>query len=107
MKGTLIAVCAAALIAGCAVVEQFTQSEKASQFPAYDQGWRDGCATGLYVRAFRFTGGPLATDRYALDTERFSANKDYAVGWGDGVQSCDTGRPEGRRLRKKPPARPQ
>jgi hypothetical protein len=100
MKKPLIAACAAALLAGCAIMEQFSpRTAQPSEPPAsaYEQGWRDGCATGLYVRAVRFTGAPLAGDRYAIDTERFRTNKDYTVGWGDGVRSCDTGRPDTRR----------
>jgi hypothetical protein len=65
----------------------------APQSAAYEQGWRDGCATGLYLRSVRFTGAPLAGDRFAHDAERFRTNNDYAVGWGDGIRSCDTGRP--------------
>jgi hypothetical protein len=99
MKKTLIAACAAALLGGCAVLEQFQPPAAQPPGPvsAYEQGWRDGCATGLYVRAFRFTGAPLSNDRYAIDTERFRTNKDYTVGWGDGIRSCDTGRPDTRR----------
>jgi hypothetical protein len=60
-----------------------------AQSPAYEQGWRDGCATGLYVRGFRFSGAPLADDHFAQDAERFRTNKEYTVGWGDGMRTCD------------------
>jgi hypothetical protein len=98
MKKPLIAACAAALLAGCAILEQFKPptAEPPGPVNAYEQGWRDGCATGLYVRSVRFTGAPLAGDRYVIDTERFRTNKDYTIGWGDGIRSCDTGRPERR-----------
>lgn len=63
----------------------------AEQLLAYDQGWRDGCATGLYLRALRFNFAPLAGDPVAQNPERFRTNNDYALGWGDGISICDAG----------------
>jgi hypothetical protein len=62
------------------------------QLTAYDQGWRDGCTTGLYVRALPFNFAPLPDDRLTQDAERFRTNGDYVLGWGDGMNTCDAGR---------------
>jgi hypothetical protein len=34
---------------------------------------------------------PLASELQAIDAERFGNSKEYTIGWGDGVRSCDTG----------------
>jgi hypothetical protein len=76
--------------AGRANTEVLAQAG-AKQLTAYDQGWRDGCATGLYVRALRFNFAPFPGDGLAQDPERFRTNSEYVLGWGDGMSICDAG----------------
>jgi hypothetical protein len=65
----------------------------AAQLPPYEQGWRDGCATGLYERSVRSNGTPLPGERFAQDAQQYRTNQDYTAGWGDGIRTCDTERP--------------
>jgi hypothetical protein len=62
-----------------------------TQLPAYEQGWRDGCAAGFYQRSVRSIGAPLAGERFAQDAQQFRSNQEYTAGWGDGIRTCDTG----------------
>jgi hypothetical protein len=80
-----------ALLAECST-EAVTQRE-AAQSLTYDEGWRDGCSSGLYERSIRFYGKPLAVDRFKRDDARFRTDRDYALGWNDGRGSCVIGRP--------------
>jgi len=92
----LIAISTAALLAGCAT--DAVTGRVAAQPPAYQQGWRDGCDSGLYRRNIEFSGTPQASDRFTRDEERFRTDHEYARGWNDGEKSCAVGRPgDGRR----------
>jgi hypothetical protein len=38
-------------------------------------------------------GAPQAGDRFVHNAERWRDSSDYVIGWGDGLKSCDAGRP--------------
>lgn len=94
-----IAVCAAALLAACAL--EPAAERAAPRSSAYEEGWRAGCASGLYVRSLRFSRTPLAGDNLVIDPDRFRKDNDYALGWADGMRNCDTGRPGADRSERR------
>ena len=86
-----IALCAAVLLlAGCALDDRTPQPVRGS--PDYQQGWREGCVSGLYLRNLREGGDAQAGDRFMHNAERWRDSREYALGWGDGLESCDKGR---------------
>lgn len=87
----LIAISAALLLAGCGT--ETMDKRVAAQSPAYQQGWSDGCESGLYRRDVEFSGTPQASARFTRDAERFRTDHEYARGWSDGETSCAVGRP--------------
>ncbi len=60
--------------------------------PTTRKGGARGLCSGLYLRNLREGGAAQAGDRFVHNAERWRANREYALGWGDGLQSCDTGR---------------
>ncbi len=87
----LIAISAAALLAGCST--ETVDKRVAAQSPAYQQGWSDGCESGLYRRDVEYSGTPRASDRFERDSERYRTDQEYARGWNDGEKGCAVGRP--------------
>jgi len=87
----LIAIATAALLMGCGT--DAVSGRVAAQSPAYQQGWRDGCESGLYRRDVKYSGTPQASDRFTRNEERFRTDHEYARGWNDGEESCAVGRP--------------
>lgn len=87
-----IALCAAVLLlAACAALDRTPEQVRGSR--DYQEGWRDGCVSGLYLRNVRLGGAPQAGDRFVHNAERWRDSSEYVVGWGDGLKSCDVGRP--------------
>jgi hypothetical protein len=82
----VIATSAVVLVAACGAMSVATQSS------AYQQGWEEGCTSGLYERN-EFFGTPLASDRFERDDKRFETDSEYARGWNEGRESCASGRP--------------
>jgi hypothetical protein len=89
---TLAAITAAALLVGCGT-KAVTELEAVAQTSSYEQGFDDGCKTGLYERNIEFYGRPLAVDRFTRDDARFKTDKEYALAWDEGRRSCIAGRP--------------
>jgi hypothetical protein len=82
----VIAISAATLLAGCGMKE-------VARSPGFEQGWKDGCESGVYERNVEFAGTPLAGDRFQRDDKRFETDREYAAGWNEGRVSCSSGRP--------------
>lgn len=87
----LIAISTAALLTGCGT--DAMSGRVAAQSPAYQQGWSDGCESGVYRRDVEYSGTPQASDRFTRDEARFRTDHEYARGWSDGETSCAVGRP--------------
>jgi hypothetical protein len=91
MRALVVAISAAALLAGCST--EMGDKRVAAQSPAYQQGWSDGCESGVYRRDVEYSGTPQASDRFTRNEERFRTDHEYARGWNDGETSCAVGRP--------------
>jgi len=83
----MIAMIAAALLAGCSwsdvLVEEIDRLPAGASF-GYQQGYEDGCKTGIADR------GGLAFDRprRRRDEARIRTEPDYAKGWEEGSRIC-------------------
>lgn len=90
MRIPTIVLAAALLLPGCALDPRADDVPRSGD---YHQGWRDGCVSGLYLRNLRLSGTAHADDRFVHDLKRWRDSSEYAIGWGDGLRSCDAGRP--------------
>jgi len=89
---SLVATCfAAALLVGCET--KAVRDLDPAQRTSYNQGFDDGCQSGLYERNVDFYGAPLGVDEFRRDDARFRTDKEYARAWNEGRESCLAGRP--------------
>ena len=80
----LLPLIVAALISGCTTVLQQQLLVVDHQPPAFRDGYRDGCESGLSE------GGAGMQYRFRKNVDRYNSDGLYTGGWDDGVQICRT-----------------
>ena len=97
MKNLFLLSAAIILSAGCGTPAPAPVPENVSGRPvAYQDGYRDGCASGK-AEATRSRSGETK------DIQRFQSDQNYAVGWYEGLEWCkDNYRPSVNDARHDP-----
>jgi hypothetical protein len=86
-RSGILAVLIPLLLAGCSWSDVLLQEMKSAPPNAsfgWQQGYKDGCKTGIHNH------GGIAFDKPAAtrDEERIKTEKDYAAGWAQGERNC-------------------
>ena len=80
----LLALIVAALIAGCATALEQQIRAVEHQPPAFRDGYRDGCESGLSA------GGAGMQYKFSKSVQRYDSDGLYTGGWDAGLQICRT-----------------
>ena len=81
MRSTLIVL--VALLAGCGSTLERQMKGMEGQPPAFHDGYRAGCASGLKA-------GGYMHYTFTKDVPRYERERQYADGWEDGFRVCRT-----------------